>query len=59
MDQWSKFILRMVACEAEDGGQILGFCVFGFAKRTEENSQSEGGLGLLDGSILWLLMAAR
>ena len=47
MDQWSKFKLRVVACEADDGGQILGFCIRGwwrdlwrwFCERTEENLQ--------------------
>nr|POE44989.1 hypothetical protein CFP56_79702 [Quercus suber] len=68
MDQWSKFKLCVVACEADDGGQILGFCLLeadeeicgtGFAKGLKKTHRSERRLRFLDGLDLWLLMVAR
>lgn len=47
--------------------RVLGFaleadkeiCGVGFAKGLKKTYRSEGRLGLLDGSDLWLLMVAR
>ena len=63
-----NFKTRMAVHEINDGDQIFGFCIseadeeicgIGFAKGLKKTHKSEGRLGLLDGSDLWLLMVVR